>query len=98
MEKVEKLVKQTCPQCGTAFSIEECLLEFRRRDGGRFWCPNGHSLFIAKSLEERRREASDKASELEAEVRDLKAEVTRLKCQLVNSKKSWLEHLLTRRT
>lgn len=96
MEKVEKLIEQTCPSCGTSFALEERLLEFRRRDGGRFWCPNGHSLFIAKSLKERRKEAAEKASELEAEVRDLKAEVTRLKCQLVNSKKSWLERLLTR--
>lgn len=98
MEKVEKLVKQTCPRCGTAFALEERLYEFRRRDGGRFWCPNCHSLYTDKSLEERRKEAEGKASELEAEVRDLKAEVTRLKCQLVNSKQSWLEHLLTRRT
>ena len=35
---------QTCADCGTHFAITKRFAEARRKDGARFYCPNGHRL------------------------------------------------------
>lgn len=32
----------TCGECGVIFAMPEKMLDARRTDGQRFWCPNGH--------------------------------------------------------
>ncbi len=41
-------VWQECYKCGIAFGVPECYNEIRRRDGRRFWCPNGHAQCYPK--------------------------------------------------
>lgn len=33
-----------CPVCGVTYGIPEMLANRRHRDGGNWFCPNGHSL------------------------------------------------------
>lgn len=37
-----------CPECGTPFALMYQLAVQRYNDGKSVWCPNGHTLRIAK--------------------------------------------------
>jgi len=60
-----------CCVCGVMFALPARLLANRRKQGGSFYCPNGHSLMFSKPENERLREQlqaeKDRAARLAAE-------------------------------
>lgn len=56
---VEELViieTTSCCACGVVFGMPEDMLATKRRTGGGFYCPNGHSLSFKKTEIDRLRE------------------------------------------
>ncbi len=47
----EVLVVETCCNCGVAFGMTVTLHGARKRDGGSFYCPNGHGQHYTESTE-----------------------------------------------
>jgi transposase-like protein len=45
------LVVETCSNCGCLFGLPERWVAQLRREGGKFFCPNGHSLSYPKYTE-----------------------------------------------
>lgn len=62
-----RMFVQDCPACGVLFGITEDYETKRRRDGGSFRCPNGHSLSWTpgKSDEDKLRDALARNTHLE---------------------------------
>lgn len=54
------LEPETCCTCGVAFGMPTDLLAARRRDGGWFYCPNGHQQHFTKTEAELLREQLDR--------------------------------------
>lgn len=52
----------TCVNCGLTFAWPEKLEEARRRDGQRFYCPNGYSMSWSKTEADRLREQLEEAN------------------------------------
>jgi uncharacterized Zn finger protein (UPF0148 family) len=46
---------RSCPACGVEYALPEQLVEQRRRDGGDWYCPNGHSLVFKETAEQKLR-------------------------------------------
>ena len=42
---------RSCPTCGAVFAIPAVWVEQLRKEGGTFYCPNGHSLVFPKDTE-----------------------------------------------
>ena len=74
-------IEERCCACGTLFAMEEPLREIRLRDGGAFYCPNGHGQHFAESDKSKAKKAADELAELKEELRLVKEENTRLKCE-----------------
>lgn len=79
--------EMTCVDCGTAFAMDETLVELRRKDGASFYCPNGHSQKYSCSPVDKLKEKTDELKETKDELRDAKAEITRLRCELIKAQK-----------
>ena len=83
---------EQCIGCGTRFAMDSTLVNQRRRDHLRFYCPNGHSQYYpGESDVEKARRERDEARQATAEARaDLAAERTAhsaTKDQLTRTKK-----------
>lgn len=65
------LEPETCCACGVAFGMPTDLMAARKRDGGWFYCPNGHQQHYAKTEADRLREqlAREQAQRKAAETR-----------------------------
>jgi len=50
---------EECCSCGVSFALPAFLQSQRREDGGRFYCPNGHSMVYGKGEVGRLREKFD---------------------------------------
>lgn len=44
----EDIVVHECPTCGVYFGLEKIYSERRRKDGDRWYCPNGHGQSYTK--------------------------------------------------
>jgi hypothetical protein len=40
------IIAKTCPECGVNYGMDQALYERRARDGGDFYCTNGHLLHV----------------------------------------------------
>lgn len=49
-----------CPNCFIYWSAPSALFEARRKDGGSFYCPNGHSLSWTDNENDRTRRERDR--------------------------------------
>jgi hypothetical protein len=47
--------KMRCPDCGVHFGLDSALYENRLKDGGNFYCTNGHSLSYRETEAQRLR-------------------------------------------
>jgi hypothetical protein len=61
-------VNVSCANCGVVFCLPDALYEARRRDGGDFYCPNGHCLGYRPTKSEKR--IAELEEELAARKRD----------------------------
>lgn len=71
----ERLVTETCINCGVLFAMPEELYDTRQGDGGRFYCPNGHNMFYtgktdAQKLKEAAARETALRDQLSAAIRD----------------------------
>jgi Zn-finger protein len=81
--KTTNTVEITCCVCGTLFAMEEQLDGLRHKDGGLYYCPNGHSQHYTKSAAKLIADLKQKQNEMREELSEAKTEITRLKCQLL---------------
>lgn len=51
-----QLTVETCITCGIQFGVPGGLLDQRRRDHTRFYCPNGHNMFYPSESDAERGE------------------------------------------
>ena len=51
----EVLRQKVCPVCGVVYSLPARLDDEHRKDGGNFYCPNGHSLVYTETELDRAR-------------------------------------------
>lgn len=45
----------SCAHCGVTFALTDSFIDFRRRNGESFYCPNGHSLTYDSEFERLKR-------------------------------------------
>lgn len=76
-------IEEDCCVCGTTFHIDETLRDFRMKDGGLFYCPNGHGQSFADSTQSKLDEATEELAECKSELAEAQVEIRRLKCALV---------------
>jgi hypothetical protein len=88
-----RLVTETCIDCGTVFGIAEHLYDWLRKNGHRFYCPNGHHMIFTqgKSDEQKLREANAalqaKDDQLRAAIREgdrARQETLRIRSRIAN--------------
>ena len=84
-----------CPTCGVAVSIPQDVYSRRRRDGGDYYCCNGHAMVARKTETQRLKEelkakeralaaAKARAEVAENSARALKGKVTEMKNRIAN--------------
>lgn len=62
------LVMITCCNCATRFGMANGIYQSRLKDGGSFWCPNGHSQhFTDNELSRTKKALAQKEQELESQ-------------------------------
>lgn len=72
----ETLTQMTCGNCGVAFAIPETMRAEKERDGGSWYCPNGHSRVYTESVAEKLAKAEERlrvSRQREQATRDLLA-------------------------
>lgn len=88
-----KLYVSDCPSCGVVFGIPTEYEDRRRKDGAKFYCPNGHHMWWtpgksdAKKLEESRARELALQDQLTAAIRDAetsRAELLRIQSRIAN--------------
>jgi hypothetical protein len=90
--RADSALEVTVCTCGVLFALPAKMLEERRRDGKRFYCPHGHSLVFRETEEEKLRRQLEWAREdagraaaardqAEAHLRGERAAKTRIKNQ-----------------
>jgi len=50
-----QLTAMTCPTCGVTYGIDEAIRQRKQRDGGNYYCTNGHSLHYTETEIDRER-------------------------------------------
>ncbi len=78
-----------CPICGAVYAIPTLTYESRRKNGGDWYCPNGHSVGFAKS---RADELEERVSELAREKQDLEKNRKELLKELNNAQQKVFDH------
>lgn len=81
--KTINLHEETCCNCGITFALDEELLNFRKKDGKTFFCPNGHGQNFTKSDASTISELRGLLKQLQEELGESKTEARQLKCQLL---------------
>lgn len=64
------LTEMECGQCGVMFAIPETMQAEKLRDGGSWWCPNGHGRHYAEPEVDRLRSQLKAAKAREVHERD----------------------------
>ena len=64
------LVVNECPSCGIVYGVPDDFYEACRRNGERFYCPNGHSLGWSETDADRERKRADRAERALSAERD----------------------------
>lgn len=59
-----------CPECGIVYGIPEDFADALRRSGGRYYCPNGHSLSWHETDADRERKRAELAERRLSSERD----------------------------
>jgi len=78
-----------CPTCGVVYAIPTLTYESKRKNGGEWHCPNGHSVGFSKT---RADELEERVSELVQEKRDLEKKHKESLKELNNAQKKVFEH------
>lgn len=78
-----------CDQCGSLFGITSEFDGRRRKDGNRFYCPNGHGLSytIGKTEKQKREEAERQAASAREEARIARIEADRARAAAATAKR-----------
>lgn len=73
----ETLMAVKCCNCGIYFGMTETLYEQRNKDGGPFFCPNGHSQFYTRhrDMEKELEVLRKKEAQMQAEMMLLQSEL-----------------------
>lgn len=75
----------TCCICGTTFSMDDVLMELRRKGGRNFYCPNGHEQHFTKSDKSTIDGLKKENEDLKKELNAYKEECRRLRCAILKS-------------
>ena len=60
---VTRMEIHPCAECGVLYGMPKSFLDQRRKDGGTFYCPNGHSLSYNETDLDRERKRRKRAEE-----------------------------------
>jgi hypothetical protein len=60
---MQQFTETQCCECGIAFKLPSAFFNQKRRFGGDFWCPNGHSLSFKQSDIKQLQDELEKARE-----------------------------------
>lgn len=71
------LVGKDCGTCGVIYGVPEWMDEVRRRDGGSWTCPNGHSWSYTTPEVERLRKEKDRLARSLADAQNERDEAER---------------------
>lgn len=70
MQMIENFETRTCCMCGTLFATTAYFIAERRKDKGRFFCPNGHGQSFTEHEADRLRRERDRLAQLIAQKND----------------------------
>ena len=62
-----QLTEMECGKCGVAFAIPESMRSEKERDGGNWFCPNGHSRVYRETVTEKLAKERARSARLVAE-------------------------------
>lgn len=86
-----QLTAMTCPTCGVTYGIDEDIRSRKHREGGDWWCTNGHTIHYTQTENDRLKQelqaAQDATARAEAAARRERDAHIATKGQLTKAKK-----------